>query len=132
MKIVINKCYGGFSLSHKAIMRYAELKGITLYPEIDEITIRVAKELGNSPPTFDNAYMVHYHTKEDMHEENYWSDYDIDRTDTALIQVVEELGEDANGSCANLQIIEIPDGVNWELDEYDGLESIHETHRSWS
>ena len=30
-EIVINKCYGGFGLSHKAIMRYAELKGFELY-----------------------------------------------------------------------------------------------------
>jgi hypothetical protein len=27
-KVAYNACYGGFSLSHKAIMRYAELKGI--------------------------------------------------------------------------------------------------------
>ena len=32
MKVVINACYGGFGLSHKAIMRYAELKGFKLYP----------------------------------------------------------------------------------------------------
>jgi hypothetical protein len=31
MKIVINKCYGGFSLSPKAIKRYAELKGIPCF-----------------------------------------------------------------------------------------------------
>ena len=30
-KIVYNACYGGFSLSDEAIMRYAEIKGITLY-----------------------------------------------------------------------------------------------------
>ena len=33
MKVVINACYGGFGLSEKAVMRYAELKGLTLYPE---------------------------------------------------------------------------------------------------
>lgn len=30
MKVVINKCYGGFSLSEKAILRYAEIKNINL------------------------------------------------------------------------------------------------------
>lgn len=30
------------------------------------------------------------------------------------------------------QAVEIPDGIEWELDEYDGLESVHECHRSWS
>ena len=31
MKIVINVCFGGFSLSNKAIKRYLELKGEECY-----------------------------------------------------------------------------------------------------
>ena len=27
---------------------------------------------------------------------------------------------------------EIPDDVEWEIDDYDGIETIHEVHRSWS
>lgn len=54
-----------------------------------------------------------------------------DRTDPHLIQTIEELGELANGSCAELSIIEIPDDVEWVLDEYDGIETVHEKHRSW-
>jgi hypothetical protein len=48
-----------------------------------------------------------------------------------LVQVIEELGEEANGSHAKLEVIEIPDGVEYTIDEYDGIESIHEKHRSW-
>jgi hypothetical protein len=33
-KIVYNACYGGFGLSDEAIMRYAEIKGITLYSSV--------------------------------------------------------------------------------------------------
>jgi hypothetical protein len=33
VKVVYNACYGGFGLSHEAIMRYAEIKGITLYSD---------------------------------------------------------------------------------------------------
>jgi len=36
MKVVKNDCFGGFRLSHAAVMRYAELKGMTLYPFIDD------------------------------------------------------------------------------------------------
>ena len=34
-KIVINGGYGGFSLSHKAVMRYAELKGVKVYGYVE-------------------------------------------------------------------------------------------------
>lgn len=65
----------------------------------------------------------------------YYSDFhttSIDRNDALLVQIVEQLGEEADGDCAKLAIVEIPDGVNWEIHEYDGSESIHEVHRSWS
>lgn len=54
-----------------------------------------------------------------------------DRTDKLLIQVIEELGRDANGGCAELKIVEIPDGVEYEICEYDGNEHIAEMHRTW-
>jgi hypothetical protein len=54
-----------------------------------------------------------------------------DRADANLIQVIEELGVKAAGGFADLKIVEIPDGTNYEIDEYDGMESIHEVHQSW-
>jgi hypothetical protein len=53
------------------------------------------------------------------------------RADPLLVRVVEELGEEANGSFAKLKVVEIPDGVDYQIDDYDGVESIHEKHRSW-
>lgn len=53
------------------------------------------------------------------------------RTDPALIQTIEELGEEANGLCATLKIIEIPDDIEFEIEEYDGWEWISEAHRKW-
>lgn len=51
--------------------------------------------------------------------------------DKDLVEVVELLGDKANGSYAKLRIVEIPDDVNFVIEEYDGIESIHEAHRSW-
>ena len=59
------------------------------------------------------------------------SDYSI-RTNADLVWVVEELGRAANGRFAKLKIVEVPDGIEWEIDEYDGVESVHEKHRTWS
>jgi hypothetical protein len=48
-----------------------------------------------------------------------------------LIEVIEELGDAANGDCAELAIVEIPDDVEWEISEYDGREHVAEKHRTW-
>lgn len=57
--------------------------------------------------------------------------YDIRRDDPALVQVVEELGALSSASYSRLCIVEIPPSVVWRIEEYDGLEHISETHRTW-
>jgi len=61
------------------------------------------------------------------------SRYDYERrNDPILIQVVEELGEEAaSGKLAELKIVDIPNGIKWEIDDYDGIETVHEQHASW-
>lgn len=67
-----------------------------------------------------------------------WDEYgfayynDNIRNDEALVACVEALGDKANGRCAKLKVVEIPDDVDWYIDEYDGCEIIRERHRSWS
>jgi phage major head subunit gpT-like protein len=54
---------------------------------------------------------------------DYFSSYDIeDRADPILAQVVEELGEAANGDCAELCIRELEPGTKYRIQEYDGSE----------
>lgn len=57
---------------------------------------------------------------------------DIKRDDPILIEVIEELNHEADTRFSNLKIVEIPDGVEWEVQEYDGYEHIAEKHRTWS
>jgi hypothetical protein len=132
-EIVINAKYGGFGLSYKAVMRYAELKGIKLYHYISE----THKKIYGEKATVDNPeILVHYCTKaaenEEMLNEYYFSESDIERDDPILVQVVKELGEAANVCHAKLKIVEIPEDVKWEIDEYDGMETVREASRSWS
>ena len=86
MKVVINKCFGGYSLSLEA-----------------------QKFLGCT-----SAY-----------------DYEHDRTNPILVAYIEKLGEKADGDCAELKIVEIPDGTNFVIESYDGMEHIAEVHRIW-
>jgi hypothetical protein len=55
----------------------------------------------------------------------------IARDDEHLIAVVELMGPRAAGEYAELKIVEIPDDVNWYVEEYDGKEHVAELHRVW-
>jgi hypothetical protein len=56
----------------------------------------------------------------------------IARDDVYLIQIVEELGEKSWGHYAELKIVEVPDEVDWVIEQYDGREWVAEVHRTWS
>jgi hypothetical protein len=60
------------------------------------------------------------------------SSHEMQRDDPVLIKIVEDLGAEANGSYAKLKVVEIPDDVDWAIDEYDGKEWVAEKHRTWS
>lgn len=47
-----------------------------------------------------------------------------ERTIPALVKCVETLGRRASGDSACLEVVEIPDGANWTLQEYDGREYV--------
>lgn len=55
------------------------------------------------------------------------------RAHPTLIKAIEDWGEQfAGGHMAELEIIEIPDDVNWVIEEHAGKEHIAEVHRRWS
>lgn len=109
MKIVLNKCFGGFAISKEAAEFMAK-NGCE----------RAKKELEHSKKG--NWYGYGYVAG---------MDGSYDRTSEHLILAVETLKEKANGSSASLRVIEIPDGIDYYINEYDGVESVHERHRSW-
>ena len=108
MKIVINRGYPGYTHSGLFNFTYG-LSGeaFALYHEIKGLTVST---------TF---------TKDPFTE------HDIMRNDPALVQVVEQLGDDANGLYSNLVVVDIPDDVEWVIEEYDGKEHVAEVHRKW-
>ena len=116
MKIVINRRHGGFGLSREAVRKYFENSGCKLVVT----TIQ------------DGKYNQYYEVLFDGTLER-WVEWEVRRSDPALVEAVEELGsERASDVGSALKVVEIPDDVKWQIKEYDGMEYIAEVHRTWS
>ena len=117
MKIAINRCHGGFGLSDEGYKAYLTRKGT---------------EFETSSPRFAiTGESLFWHKGMVEEDEGYLSQHNIDRDDPDLIAVIEELGDKANGRFSTLRVVDVPDDVDWYIDEYDGLEWVAEKHRTW-
>lgn len=140
-EIVINACYGGFSLSPKAEMLLANLQGKEIYfyeqtkhefnGGVDEyirvdnpdsshtLYFTLTKNLGNIVQKLPEGHDV------------WFDSTNVPRDDKNLLKIVKKLGKEANGYCASLKIVKIPDSTKWVIEEYDGNEWIAEKHNTW-
>lgn len=130
-KVVINRRWGGFGLSPKAVIMLKDCGHVKTYEPSSyygpdwkipfEYDKKRAKEQG------DSSYLT-------IHEEKILSDehHGDSRSCPHLVRVVDQLGSEANGLYAELKIVEVPAGVEIEIDDYDGMETVREAGRSWS
>ena len=137
-KVVVNSCWGGFGISKAGMLRYAQLKGITLYPEqgsFGTTTWWTVPEDQRVEALTGEAWRLASPearaTNSQAWNAQTISVYDLVRDDPALVQVVEELGDAAADHHAELRIAEVPDDVKWTIEEYDGKEWVAEVHRTW-
>jgi hypothetical protein len=143
-KVVINTCFGGFGISDAGIKRYADIKGLTLFPEINSIhpslppiywTVPLedrVKEIPGGSYGWIQASLDERLKYNELYSQQTICGGDIKRDDPALVQIVEELGNEASSHHAKLKVVEIPDDINWVIEEYDGSETIAEEHQTWS
>ena len=144
MKIVVNKCYGGYGLSDEAYLWLAKEYGIPIREHVKqergEDGLYKPQPLNDGEVIFDRELtppgtdsfsdLWHKYKGRSSLMGRYWdSDWTRKRDDPRIVACVEALGDKANGRCAKLRVVEIPDGVEWELDEYDGIETVREKSR---
>lgn len=140
-KVVINACFGGFGLSEAAYEKLIEY-GVPVRKYVQQQ--RGPDGLYNRPPENEGEIIFdrdldgpddHSRTMRRL-SGRYWDTWlDGKRDHPLLVRVVEELGAGhrtgASGQYSHLRIVEVPDGVEWEISEYDGNERIAEVHRTW-
>ena len=139
VKVVYNSSFGGFRLSTKAIRYFIELKGKTIFAYRKEgNTYRKIENPTDGDfedwdvTLFDKDFGNSFNDYKQEHDDHYVSVY-IDaegelgylRHDPELVKTVEDLGCEANGSCALLKIKEIK-GDRYIINEYDGCERVVE------
>jgi hypothetical protein len=100
-EVVLNKKYGGFSLSNAVMELYLTRKGLAYYIGNDQFGNPVYHLTETNMPVYD---------------------YQIKRTDATLLSVVRDLGDAANTVYSQLVIEEIT--MCADIDSYDGKESI--------
>ena len=113
VKIVINTSYDRFCVSHKAFLRLRELGQPDALNETDHGAYW-PQAASPQEPSLNRCGIL------------------IPRDDRRLVQVVEELRGEANGHCAELKVVTIPDDVEWVVVKKDGREQVSEQHRTWS
>lgn len=139
MKVILNKCFGGFNLSHKAYKLYAKKKNLTLiryictfYEEDGHTEMKYVKDDESS------GILFKVYSTKDYGEETYNIDdkdiFTLDenmRVDATLIEVVEELGDKANTHISELHVVEVPDDLDYVIDDFDGYETLHQKVQEW-
>lgn len=101
LKIVINNSFGGFEISKAVYLEMNLLWKKHGYLKNEDFGVSSINE---------HAYRAH----------------------PKLISAIEKIGvQRSSGIFSELKIIEIPADVEWGIDEYDGIETVHEKHRSW-
>ena len=129
--------------SHEAIMLYLEKCGQQVWPEENErfgglipytyyLVPPGDERVESQPEDWHNMTIAQRQAHNRAYEKIVFYDHDVARDDPYLVATVEELGAAANGRHANLKVVEIPADVEWEIDEYDGMEHVAEKHRTWS
>jgi hypothetical protein len=143
MKVVINKCFGGFGLSDQAEdaligkCSHVELVEPEQYYGGPGSPFYEANKERLGPDHWRESYerdlrgkgLVRFHKGKVICDNHRDDDH---RNCPVLVEVVERLNDAASGRFAKLKVVEIPDGIEFKISEYDGSEHVAEVARNGS
>jgi hypothetical protein len=115
MKVAINVCEGGFSLSDWAFEKLIDL----------------GWQVTDNPNEESDLLACHCPTREYCLSPKWETKKKELRTHPDIITVIEELQHDAETEFSKLKVIEIPDDINWVIEDCDGNEWVSEEHKTW-
>ena len=121
-KIAINTCFGGFGLSDEAFSHYLTLKDIAHETSTSHyLTLKdIVHETSPSRSTWLQDNKDFWHAGHVGNHDYYLYERDIPRDDPALIETIEKFGDKTKTRFSKVKIVEIPDDVEWQVEEYDG------------
>jgi hypothetical protein len=104
MKVVVNRAIGAsFCLSQKALERLCHVKSV------NSGSGKIDRDIRQFSLSQDKLHTL---------------SRSIERNDSDLIQVIEELGQDAAGPNVELVIVEIPNDSSWRVSDVVGYEYV--------
>jgi hypothetical protein len=120
----------------QGVRRVPKRKGVKVYAYKTGLQTKAWKLLTDAEA--EKEFFVHYLSKK-LPDGSTWgninkyylSPRDAQRDDPILVEIVKEMGAMSNGHYAELKVVEIPDDVEWVIEDYDGSEWIAEKHRTW-
>ena len=126
MRVVLNSGFGGFGISDEALMRLIEQGAAVVVecpysPPLAPVPLRDGFIGDKGYPGRVNKGGISY----------CLAGGDGVRADPDLVAVVSEMGEEAGDDLSTLVIIEIPDSIDWYIEDHNGFETVHEEHRWW-
>jgi len=116
MEIILNKCFGGYGISAEAI--------------------KLCRDAGATWAQWPNSFLPGEKYEEGSDEicDRPYVPYearDSSRTCPILIKLVKDGTTSVNDRYAKLEVVDIPEGVAYEISEYDGIESVEAPRQIW-
>ena len=137
MKVVVNRKGKGIGLPLALQIKYLNLQGgaYWIYRKIgfDKWAISNQEELEDHPAERFELVIdaLGLETHDDKIRCSLFNRYPPPRTDVHLIAVIESLKGNSTNHVCLLDVVEIPDGIRWQIGIVDGTEVIQEIGRTW-